>query len=87
MQPRRLVAGARDVFGVAAAVLVDALGRQLQHAVGQRGEEVPVVRDEQHGAFVVATAPRSASPSSPCRGGWSARRAPGSSADRRASAP
>ena len=30
---RRLVAGARDVFGVAAAVLVNALGRQLQHAV------------------------------------------------------
>jgi tripartite-type tricarboxylate transporter receptor subunit TctC len=50
---RRLLAGARDVFGVAAAVLVDAVGRQLQHAVGQRGQEVPVVRDEQHRALVL----------------------------------
>ena len=56
-QPRRLVAGARDVFGIAAAIVVDAVGRQFQHAVGQRGQEVPVVRDEQHGALVLATAP------------------------------
>ena len=56
-QAGRLVAGARHVFRVAAAVLVDALGRQLQHPVGQRGQEVPVVRDEQHGALVLATAP------------------------------
>ena len=33
---RRLVAGARDVFGVAAAVLMRRLRRQLEHAVGQR---------------------------------------------------
>ena len=44
---RRLVAGARDVFRVAAAVLVDAVGRQLQHAVRQRGQEVPVVFDDR----------------------------------------
>ena len=46
-QTRRLVAGARDVFRVAAAVLVDAVGRQLQHAVRQRGQEVPVVFDDR----------------------------------------
>jgi hypothetical protein len=42
-QAGSLAAGARDVFGVAAAVLVDPLGRQFQHAIGERGEEVPVV--------------------------------------------
>ena len=36
-QTRRLVAGARDVFRVAAAVLADAVGRQL----------VPVVFDDR----------------------------------------
>ena len=55
-QARRFLAGARDIFGVAAAILVDALGRQLQHAVGERGEKMPVVRDEQHGALEFARA-------------------------------
>src|SRR5689334_5710375 len=50
-QPRRLVAGAFDIFGVAAAELVDAFGCQLEHAVGERGQEVAVMRDEQHGAL------------------------------------
>ena len=48
-----LVAGARDVFGVAAAIDVNALGRQFQHPIGQGCQEVPVVRDEQHGALVL----------------------------------
>ncbi|MBU1306048.1 MAG: ATP-binding cassette domain-containing protein, partial [Alphaproteobacteria bacterium] len=51
---RRFLAGAGDVFGVAAAILMHALGRQLQHAVAERGEEMPVVADEQHGAFILA---------------------------------
>jgi predicted MFS family arabinose efflux permease len=42
--------GARDIFGVAAAI-DECLRRQFQHAVGQRGEKMPVVRDEQHGAL------------------------------------
>src|SRR5271155_1557249 len=44
-QARSLVAGARDVLRVAAAILVNALGREFQHPIGQGGEEVPVVRD------------------------------------------
>src|ERR1700687_6147930 len=47
-----LLAGARHIFGITAAVLVNALGRQFQHAVGQCGQEMPVMRDEQHGALV-----------------------------------
>ena len=39
MQAWGLMAGALDIFRIAAAVLVDALRRQLQHAVRQRGEE------------------------------------------------
>ena len=42
-QAGRLLAGARHIFGVAAAILVNALGRQFQHPVGQCSEEVPVV--------------------------------------------
>src|SRR4051812_49630096 len=53
MQAWRLVTGARHVFRIAAAVLVDALRRQLQHPIGQRGKEMAIMRDEQHGAFVV----------------------------------
>src|SRR6185437_11810629 len=53
MKTRRLVAGPRHVFAVAAAVLMSALGRQLQHAVRERGKEVPVMRHEQHGALEV----------------------------------
>src|SRR5947209_7877561 len=52
-QPRRLMPRARHVFRVAAAILMDALGRQFQHAVRQRREKMPVVRDEQHGALVL----------------------------------
>lgn len=48
VEARRLPAGACDIFGVTAAILVNALGREFQHAVGQRCEEVTVVRDEQH---------------------------------------
>jgi hypothetical protein len=33
-QARRLLAGARHIFGIAAAVLMNALRRQLQHAIG-----------------------------------------------------
>src|SRR4029077_9883437 len=50
-QAGRLLGRGRHVLGVAAAVLMDALGGELQHPIGQRGEEVPVVRDEQHGAL------------------------------------
>src|SRR5882757_1289862 len=50
-QARSLVAGARHVFGVTAAVFVNTLRRQFEHAIGQRGQEVPVMRDEQHGAL------------------------------------
>ena len=53
MEAGRFVAGARDVFRVAAVIAMNALGRQLQHAVGQRGEEAPVVRNEQHRALVL----------------------------------
>jgi hypothetical protein len=48
-----LVAAARDIFGVAAAIDVNTLGRQLEHAVGQRRQEMPVVRNEQHGALIL----------------------------------
>ena len=41
------MAGARHVFGVAAAIGVDAFGRQFQHAVRERGEEMAVVRDDR----------------------------------------
>ena len=47
------MAGAGDIFGIAAAILVDALRRQLQHAVGKLGEEMAIVRDEEHGAFEI----------------------------------
>ena len=46
-QSRRLVAGARHVLGVAAAVAVDAFGGEFQEPVRQRRQEVPVVGDEQ----------------------------------------
>jgi hypothetical protein len=82
---RRFLAGARDIFGVAAAILMHALGRQFQHAVGQRGQEMPVVARRTASCPRIPTAPRSASPWWPCRDGWSARPAPGSSADRTAS--
>ena len=86
-QPRRFLPGARDIFGIAAAIGVDAVRRQFQHAVRQRGEKMPVMRHEQHGALVFARAPRSAFPWWRCRDGWSARRAPGNSAGRTASSP
>jgi hypothetical protein len=54
VQPRRFLARAGDVFRIAAAVLVDALGGQLQHAVGQAGQEVAVMGDEERGASVIA---------------------------------
>jgi hypothetical protein len=38
-----------SIFGVAAAVDMDAVGRQLKHAVRQRGQEMAVVRAEQRG--------------------------------------
>ena len=50
-------------------------------------EEAPVVGDEQHGALEAGERARSASPWSPGRGGWSARRAPEGWAGRRACAP
>src|SRR4030088_2073869 len=43
-QTGSLVARARHILRVAATILVNALGRQFQHAIGQRGQEVPVVR-------------------------------------------
>src|SRR5690606_35810363 len=51
--PRRFAARFPDVFGVAAAVLVDAVGADFDDAVGQGAEEVPVVGDEEQGAVVV----------------------------------
>src|SRR6185437_11274186 len=47
-QARSLMAGARDIFGIAAAIAMDAVGRQLQHAIGERSQEMAVVRHEQH---------------------------------------
>lgn len=52
-QPRRLMPAAGDIFGVAAVILVDALRRQFQHPVRQRGQEVAVMRDEQHRALIL----------------------------------
>ena len=46
-QPRRLMAGPRDIFRIAAAVLMDAFRRQLQHAVGERRQKMPVMREER----------------------------------------
>src|SRR5262249_31707100 len=51
VQPRRLMSGAGHIFRIAATILMDALGRQLQHAVGERGEEAAIMRDEQHRAL------------------------------------
>ena len=48
VEARRLPAGACDIFGVTAAILVNALGREFQHAVGQRCKKMPVMRDEEH---------------------------------------
>jgi toxin FitB len=48
MQPRRLVPGPRDVLRIPAAIHVNPLRRQLQHPVGQRGQEMPIVRNKQH---------------------------------------
>ena len=48
-----LVTAARDILGVAAAIDVNALGRQFQHPIGQCCQKVPVVRDEQHGALIL----------------------------------
>src|SRR5436190_732882 len=52
-QAGSLVAGACHILGVAATVLANAFGREFQHPVGQCGEEMPVVGDEQHGALVL----------------------------------
>src|SRR5882757_931238 len=52
-QARRLLSGAGDIFGVAAAKLMRAFRRQFQYAVGQRRQKMPVMRDEQHGALVL----------------------------------
>jgi len=53
LQTGRLLPCPCDVFRVAAAILVEALWRQLRHPVGKCGEEMPVARDEQHGALVL----------------------------------
>lgn len=42
-QAGRLLAGARHIFRVAAAVLVNAFRRQFQHPVGQCGQEVTIM--------------------------------------------
>jgi hypothetical protein len=51
MQAWGLLARARHIVRVAAAELMHALGRQFQHPVRERGQEVAVVRNEQHGAL------------------------------------
>ena len=51
MQARRLLARLCHVFSVATAELVNAIGCQFQHAVRERGQEVAVMRHEQHGAL------------------------------------
>lgn len=50
-QTRRFLACALDVLCVAAAIELRAIGRQLQHAVGERRQEMTVMADEEHGAF------------------------------------
>src|ERR1700761_9506145 len=47
----RFVAGAGHIFGVTAAILMNAVGSEFEHPVRQRGQEVAVMRNEQHGAF------------------------------------
>src|SRR3546814_3779064 len=49
---RRFLAGTLDIFRITAAILVDAVRRQFQHAIGQRRQEMPVMRDEKHRALV-----------------------------------
>jgi hypothetical protein len=46
MKPRRLLARPGHIFRVAAAILMDALGRQFQHAIRERRQEVAIVADE-----------------------------------------
>ena len=53
MNPRRLVAGALDVFDVRAEIGVRggigaAFAAQFEHAVAQPAEEIAIVRDEEH---------------------------------------
>src|SRR2546428_7504296 len=49
--PGRLVPRSRHVLGVPAPIDVRALGSQLEHAVGQLGEVMAVVGDEEQGAL------------------------------------
>src|SRR4051794_10591672 len=51
------VAGAGDVFAVAATVEMRALGSQLEHAIRQVGEEVTIVGDEEQRPLEVAQRP------------------------------
>ena len=46
--------GGLDVLDVSAVVGQRPLRGQLEHAIGERGEEVTIVGDEQHGALEVA---------------------------------
>jgi hypothetical protein len=50
-QSRRFLPGARDILAIAAAKLVDAFGRQLEQTIGERGQKMPVMGDEQHRAL------------------------------------
>src|SRR5262249_44096423 len=52
--PRGFVAALADVLGVAAAVDARPLREELEDAVRERGEEMPIVRDEEHRPLVVA---------------------------------
>ena len=82
----RLVAARRDVLGVAAAVDVRLGLAELEHAVA-RARAGSAGRARRRASCPRSRrAPRSASPWSRGRGGWSARRARGSSAGRRACA-
>ena len=51
VKTRRLLARPGHIFRVATAELMNAVGRQFQYPVRERGQEVAVMRNEQHGAL------------------------------------
>src|SRR3954462_1414373 len=55
--PRRFVAAASDVLQVTAAIQVGTFRRQLEDPVRQLGQELAIVRDEEHRALVAGERP------------------------------
>ncbi len=47
------MARAGDVFHIATPVIVNTIGCQFQHPIGQRGQKVPVMRDKEHRPLIL----------------------------------